>query len=223
MVKAELILLRAATAKNYAYYHLLSGMDLPLKTQDEIHSYFDLNKGTEFIQYSVDSAWVRQVRSRYQYYWLFCEHSRRNKSLLWKTMNKLSLSIQKAIGIDRIKSHSLAVGSQWYSITDNLARYICDKEKEISKRYRNTFISDESAIQTIVAESNFSGNVFWKASEYNVPGNLRRIDWTRGKPYVWREEDFITLIQSECLFARKFDDSIDSVIIDRIRRFLEES
>lgn len=37
VVEAELKLLRAAVAENYQYFHLISGMDLPLKPQAEIH------------------------------------------------------------------------------------------------------------------------------------------------------------------------------------------
>lgn len=37
VVEAELKLLRAAVAENYQYFHMISGMDLPLKPQAEIH------------------------------------------------------------------------------------------------------------------------------------------------------------------------------------------
>ena len=43
-------LLKAAIKGNYDYYHLISGMDLPIKTQKEIHEFFENNKGKEFIQ-----------------------------------------------------------------------------------------------------------------------------------------------------------------------------
>lgn len=37
LVKAELNLLEEATKNNYRYYHLLSGQDLPIKSQNEIY------------------------------------------------------------------------------------------------------------------------------------------------------------------------------------------
>ena len=43
---------------------------------------------------------------------------------------------------------------------------------------------------------------------------MRKIDWSRGGPYVWRKEDFEELIDSDCMFARKFDEKIDLEIID---------
>lgn len=42
LVEAEMILLAAATRHaEYAYYHFLSGSDMCLKSQDEIHRFFD--------------------------------------------------------------------------------------------------------------------------------------------------------------------------------------
>ena len=34
----------------YAYYHLLSGQDLPIKSQDYIHQFFDEHQGMEFVR-----------------------------------------------------------------------------------------------------------------------------------------------------------------------------
>lgn len=49
-IKVELNLLEEAVNKNkYRYFHLLSGVDLPLKTQDEIHKFFLENDGKEFV------------------------------------------------------------------------------------------------------------------------------------------------------------------------------
>ena len=39
-IRAELSLLKCAVKKKYDYYHLVSGADLPIKTQDEIHQFF---------------------------------------------------------------------------------------------------------------------------------------------------------------------------------------
>ena len=49
LVDVELDLLTAATKKeHYRYYHLLSGHDLPLKNQDQMHDFFD-NHDEEFL------------------------------------------------------------------------------------------------------------------------------------------------------------------------------
>ena len=41
-IKCELLMLEEATKKgNYSYYHLISGVDLPIKSQEYIHDFFD--------------------------------------------------------------------------------------------------------------------------------------------------------------------------------------
>ena len=53
MIEAEYNLFEAAIARGpYQYYHLLSGVDLPLKSQDYIHDYLDRHDGEEFIGYT---------------------------------------------------------------------------------------------------------------------------------------------------------------------------
>ena len=68
-IKCELLLLKAAYKKNYDYYHLLSGVDLPLKTQIT-STIFYKNKGKEFIhfdQYKYDNTNNEKIMF-YQYF-----------------------------------------------------------------------------------------------------------------------------------------------------------
>ena len=57
-------------------------------------------------------------------------------------------------------------------------------------------------------------------------GCKRLIDWERGKPYTWGslspEDDFDTLMNSHCLFARKFDERVNFDIIQHIYDALKE-
>lgn len=54
-VEAICSLLRTATevkhssGENYAYYHLISGADLPLKRTEDFLSFFEKNRGKEFV------------------------------------------------------------------------------------------------------------------------------------------------------------------------------
>ena len=40
-IHCEMVLLKEAVKQEHAYYHLLSGMDLPIKSQNEIHAFFE--------------------------------------------------------------------------------------------------------------------------------------------------------------------------------------
>ena len=48
MIKVELLLFKTAHSHfKYTYYHLMSGVDLPLKSQEYIHQFFIENDGFE--------------------------------------------------------------------------------------------------------------------------------------------------------------------------------
>ena len=52
-IRCELALLQAATqAGQYAYYHLISGVDLPLRTAAEIHTFFDAHPDREYVHFA---------------------------------------------------------------------------------------------------------------------------------------------------------------------------
>ena len=69
-IRSELILFQSAWEHGYEYYHLISGVDLPIKTQDEIHEFFREHYGKEFI-YFCPKRFGRNPDIKYeQYYWL---------------------------------------------------------------------------------------------------------------------------------------------------------
>lgn len=49
---------------------------------------------------------------------------------------------------------------------------------------------------------------------------MRLIDWSRGTPYVFKSIDREMLRETDMLFARKFDCTIDREIIDYVARSL---
>ena len=53
MVEAELELLRAAVPGGYDYYHLLSGVDVPVKTRAYIENYFTRAPGRNYVSSSL--------------------------------------------------------------------------------------------------------------------------------------------------------------------------
>lgn len=70
-IKAELILLKAAVHNNYSYYHLISGSDLPLFSQDYIHEFFDKNPNKIFLSMVNDEIKERNNvvgRIKYKHY-----------------------------------------------------------------------------------------------------------------------------------------------------------
>ena len=56
----------------------------------------------------------------------------------------------------------------------------------------------------------------WKYKKEQFASSVRKIDFERGKPWVWRLEDYNELMSSDCMFARKFSSNVDKNIIDKI-------
>lgn len=69
-IKCELILLKKAIQKEYMYYHLISGVDMPLKTQDEIHDFFKDNNGLEFIHFCTEEQYMKRRNRVSQYHFM---------------------------------------------------------------------------------------------------------------------------------------------------------
>lgn len=71
MIKAELDLLYTAIQKPHDYYHILSGVDLPLCSVKKTNNFLEINKGHEFIGVTKNWADSNAVKVRYtKYYFL---------------------------------------------------------------------------------------------------------------------------------------------------------
>lgn len=212
--KVELFLLSKATKERHAYYHLLSGADFPLKSQDMIHDFFLQNNGKEFVQVcDVYKDWTNRIK----YYWFFQEtvgrynsENLKLKQKLARRVQKVLLNIQKKINVDRIHNQfAVYSGSQWFSITHEAALYVIDNENFIKHHFRYSNCSDELFLPILIGNSKFND----KTASNN---NLRHIDWNRGRPYVFKSSDYEELINCDDLFARKFDQNKDLEIIDKL-------
>ena len=218
IMRAELALLKAATqAGHYDYYHLLSGMDLPIKDQDTIHDFFDRHSGTEFINYW---NFKKTTASRFHYYTLFPEGA---GHFLTNLANNIFKGLQMAVGYRINRDVDFRFASQWFSITDALARYVLSREEWLERVFRHTNTCDEIFLATLVWNSPFRERLYVKepVDEHIVnESNMRFIDWTRGDsirhPWTFRSDDWDLLMSVPHFWARKFDENVDSGIIDRI-------
>ena len=215
VIAAELILLKAAIqVDHYDYYHLISGQDLPLKTQKEIHSYFDQHQGEEFVEYA-DKSWMERVKKRYRYYRFFQEQIGRENRRVLQKLERIGIRLQRAFHINRIRGLVFSGGPNWFSVTDEFARLVCANSKKIKKQFRFTQCADECFLQMFSIETGFDRKSYQILHKKNS-GNMRFVDWDRGSPYTFRIDDFEDLIHSEKLFARKFDITVDAEIIEKI-------
>lgn len=228
-INCELILLKTAIKNNYSYYHLLSGVDMPIKSKKEIYNFFESNKGKEFVHFSILENKLK-IEKRYIYYHLFpyrFRSSYKYVKYIMKKIEKIFFRLQKILKINRIRSQKIDFfyGSQWFSITNDFVRYVLLKEKWIQNTFKYTSCCDEVFMQTLIMNSEFKENLYDKQFDDNHIISVRRyIDWERGTPYTFRKKDFKELINSKALFARKFDLNVDKEIIDMIfKKFYNEN
>lgn len=152
-----------------------------------------------------------------KYHYLFQEKlGRADRFSIYKLMNKTSLVLQRLAGIDRTKGIKFQKGTNWFSITDGFARYVCSRRDYVEKTFRNTVCGDEIFLQTLLHNSDFRKNLYHPQYDNSQEAIMRLIDWNRGNPYVFREADFAEIKSSPMLWARKFDCKIDSNIIIKI-------
>ena len=220
-ILCELDLLKEATGKwEYDYYHLLSGGDLVIKTQNEIHQFFDHNQGTQFVAFDEQQVNPKYL-DRIRYYYFFQDVVGRNRKNIFLlglyVVDKILLSIQKLLNVNRLKGATIEFqkGANWFSITHDFAKYVLEQEEWIYQTFQYSLSGDEIFLQTILINSVFRENLRHREHpEENL--NMRLIDWSRGKPYTWRKEDFDLLANSNMLYARKIDPNIDDEIITLI-------
>lgn len=213
LVNCELVLLSAAIKAMYEYYHLISGVDMPLKTPQEIDAFFMKNKGRNFISIEVNISKTRKYLERINLYHFLQDNIGRNRgkmtSLLAGLENRL-LKLQNKFGIDRtVKEQTMFYkGAQWFSINHAMAKQVLTDKKFIKKHFKYTHCADEIFLQTIAMRSELRETI--------CSVGVRYIDWRRGNPYTFRLEDYDELINSEMLFARKFSSSVDEEVIDKL-------
>ena len=211
-IQCELILLNAAIAGEYQYYHLLSGVDLPLKSNDEIHAFFNEHQGKEFVHFC-DPESVKSVEERVIYY-----HFMRVPAKVRRCIDFVIQNIAKLIKCKRQWDDSVLIqfGANWFSITHELAKYVISKENWIHQYFHHSSCADELFLQTIVYNSKYFDNLYHKNMDGDYSACVRYIDWKRGNPYVFKEEDWDLLINSRELFARKFSTNVDERIIQQL-------
>lgn len=202
-IKAEIALFSEAFSHGgYRYYHLLSGIDYPVKSQKYIHDYFYENDGNNFISLKDINDTTPRFRMRFEQYHFFHERFVGKKRNVWKYIDFAFCYLQKILGVRRFKGRPMKRHSNWVSVTDELVSKIISNKDRIIKEYRWTYCCDE---------------VFLLSEIWNTPlrdtlsskGNLRYMEWVRFSdrdcsPRSITDKDVKTLSAPDILFARKF-------------------
>lgn len=225
-VKCEIELFKLATSKgHYHYYHLLSGVDFPIKSMDYVHDYLS-DKDLEYINYHHNGDDGDNFFYKIQFYyplmkWVergYYDGPGKKLALLRKIVhyNWWLIDRQRERGIDRTKKYpdmEFVKGDNWCSVTDDFARFVVSKEKQIMKMYRFTNAPDEIYLPTLAYNSQFKDRL--------ANNSLRAIDWKRGNPYEYVYTDLKELTEDTVnLFARKISYVNQPVLVQGLREHI---
>lgn len=225
IVKAEIHALCTIveSEKNYDSIILLSGQDYPIKSNEYIKAYFQKNKDKSFVEHFSmpfapwpNGGWDRI--NRYHFKLLgksFAFPPYKNpKSRSERTMNWLfGQYFSKRVLPLGMKPFG---GEHWWNFNMATAKFIVQFLKdhpEYRRFHKFSFCADEMFFQTILL--NCQDEVIVKNL---VNDDLRYYDWSENKdsPKTFSILDLGTLLQSEKLFARKFDINLDDKILDEL-------
>lgn len=216
----ELYKVAANTKEYYCYYHLISGVDFPIKSNKEILDFFDRNSGYEFLEVvKKEVAESYNIKDRYSVFHFYLKRGR----FFWK-IKRLSIKLQKKLGINRSPEIRPYFGSNWASLTDDAVQVLIRSENKIKKIFRYSLTCDEVYKATILMENEeFRKRLYRKPiKDTCISYNMRYIDWKRGNPYVFTMSDFDVLINCNALLARKFSWEKDSEIVSKLYVYLSK-
>jgi len=200
----------------YDYVWLISGQDFPIKPRDYIIEYLERNKGANFIEVIKNiNTHQRYLKRTSLYYpkWIV-----NNKTWI-KIIKRFYIEITGGYNRTFIKRKNTTgmefyFGSQWWALTYDFIKYAFEFYKanpEKIQYFENTIIPDESLFQTIIMNSKYKDSVIDSLTHINWEGNKR-------SPKTFTINDVDELRSSKFLLARKFDEGVDSEIIENISK-----
>ncbi|WP_067088457.1 beta-1,6-N-acetylglucosaminyltransferase [Streptococcus marmotae] len=224
LVECELRLYQFVAEKGpYAFYHLISGTDLPLRSQDTIHAFFADKLDKIFItRYNQEEAEQFKLYHTVEHYHFFRKITPRTLSPLPRKLlqfyQRFERKIQTLLRVDRLHGKRSEMGfdgfSQWKSFNHEVLMSILRERPFIEKHFHHTFCSDEYYLPMVLKRLDLLSAIYHYEPVNDIPdefqGNLRYINWWDGRPYEWTdsEADLAQLdkgIALGHLFSRKFN------------------
>lgn len=221
-IESEVLLFEyASKIDEYYYYHLISGVDLPLRSQSLIHKFFDENPNKIFISKQFSETNFSELAysvEKYNFFIKYFKHKNKYIRRLGKLGHKLALNIQNILKIDRLHNKREEMGfsiySNWKSVPHDVVLKVVDNKPFIKKHFKYTFCCDEVYFQMVLRKENLEHLIYDNTPFKDIPtqfqGNLRYVNWWDGYPYEWTdsEKDINQLeygIKLGHFFSRKFD------------------
>jgi hypothetical protein len=214
MILATRDLMALAAASNSDRYVLISGRDVPVRTNAGIAEFFDAHVGQEFIECEPlpragfgQNGWLDRVT---RFYLPSAQGVAGWRGRLQEWAFWTLFGANSRLGISRsIKGIDLYGGSNWWNLTHEAVQGILDhleREPSFLRRFRMTSCADEIIFQTALVAIGLKDRV--------VSTPLRFVEWDADAthPRTLRADDHARIRESGMLFARKVDPWVDPEI-----------
>ena len=204
-IESEFALFELAnTTGTYEYYHLISGVHLPLVNQDEYHSFFKSVSGKQIFSQIISSeSELEQKGNRMN---LCMKNFQKSKyaQISWR----IGIMAQNFFRCRINKDRKFIKASNWVSITIEAVDYIISRKNNILKRYRYSMCGDELFIPTELKYSNKEWKILYSEK-------LLYQDIGSANASFLSEEDVEKAISLNFLFGRKFS-SNDIKVVNQV-------
>ena len=211
VTRATFDLLKRAEKDNNDYFVLISGEDFPLKSNQEILNFFEQNKGKSFINLipldEVKNDHLVHFPTfikRFSFVHIPQFHSNGFFPLIKKFGLSYFKKVQKKAKFFQFKTPSnIYVGENWFNLyKDDVKKLLIEYRQSKALRFRLSFglLMEEVLPHTLLKRNLNSNN--W------LNDSLRFTIWkpNTGSPEILKTENLQEAIQSNELFARKFED-----------------
>jgi hypothetical protein len=189
---------------NWEFFINLSGQDFPLKSQKEIRAFLEKNRGREFIKIMEQRTFRTDTLYRIQ-------------NIVLEIGNRI---IRTPFKRPYLRKTTPYIGNQWMILSRKFCEFVSDNPEvnRFKRFYRFTFIPDEGFFQTVLMNTSYQASI--------VNDDKRTIDWVpsgniklRPRNFTLKDERY--LMHSNGLFARKFDESVDSKILSALENKIQ--
>lgn len=215
-VAASLEGLRSLVENGVRYDHavLLTGQDYPVKSNQFIADTLAKHRGTSFLSH---------FPLPYEGWQPAGGMDRVDRWHFWARGRHLQLPPEGVQRTLKLRARRLPRGmrpyggSSYWMLSSEAVSYVNEyvrQNPDYVRFFQRSFIPDELFFQTLLMNSPLADRV--------IDDDLRFIEWPLGapSPAVLTTADLPRLRESEALFARKFDVSIDRLVLDLVEQHL---
>jgi hypothetical protein len=195
----------------YDYAIVLTAQDYPIKSDAQIRERLAETSGGSFMEanpWPIPTWEKGRAIKRIENFHLHLPFPRWARSLGWPAIRQhVAIPMKRKIpgGL-----HPYFGCSYWYlhrSCLVYLHEYVA-RHPECVRFFKHVLIPDECFFQTIVMNSELAPSVTRRT--------LTSVDWRPPWPGIMTMDDLPRLRQSDCLLARKFDETVDGKVLDQL-------